>query len=102
MWEEIEEAEERAMEKERDRDQKTSREPAGEGGRGASRTRCGQVDHTDVSENRRAVREGSQGHTGSTVRVCFLRIKDESLFSSASVHMPYVRCCWSGKHVALT
>ena len=50
-------------EKERDRDQKTSREPAGEGGRGASKTRCGQVDHTDVSENRRAVREGSQGHT---------------------------------------
>ena len=44
----------------------------------------------------------TEGHTGSTVRVCFLRIKDESLFSSASVHMPYVRCCWSGKHVALT
>ena len=62
-------------------------------------------DNTDILENRRAFREESQGHIGSTVCVCiffFLRIKDESLFSSASVHMPYVRCSWSGKHVVLT
>lgn len=36
-------------------------------------------DNTDILENRRAFREESQGHIGSTV--FFLRIKDESLFS---------------------
>lgn len=97
-----EEAEERAMERKRQR----SEDQQGACRRGRLRSKAGpgagQVDtqtfqRTEGQSGRRA--KATQGR----LCVCvFLRIKDESLFSSASVHMPYVRCCWSGKHVALT